>query len=213
MKSSQEDIALLEIYLKGRLSAEASAAIEDRLAAEADLLEDYKELKILTEGIRVSALNEKLSMLQDWENKHQTNPGKSIKWRKWLGLIFLVSMAGYLFYLFTLKEGKKVPVEYEGLYAQRFDEELILHKTKRAVVQTDSLSQEQRRAYEMYSIQLFDEAIPLLDDLWESKKDTLALFYLGVSRIGIGEKEAGLDILQRPELKKYSDQTNLFIHH
>jgi hypothetical protein len=60
---------------------------------------------------------------------------------------------------------------------------------------------------------LFDEAIPLLDALWANQKDTLALFYLGVSRIGIGEIKEGAEIMQRSELKKYSEQTNIFIHH
>ena len=213
MKSSQEDIDILHQYLKGRLSAEASSAVEKRLAAEADLQDNYRQLKILTEGMRVSVLSDKLAMLQNWEKKEDHAQNAKGNWWKWIGIFFLCCLLGYLLYNYAFKEGNEIPKEYKVLYAQRFDAELILHNTKRSAVQTDSLSQEQRRAYEMYSIQLFDDAIPLLETLWETKRDTLALFYLGVSYIGVGKKDKGLKVLKRPELSNYSKQTNIIINH
>lgn len=44
-------------------------------------------------------------------------------------------------------------------------------------------------------------------------KKTRWRFDPGVSKIGVGEKVTGLDILQKPELKKYSDQIKIFIQH
>lgn len=216
MKSSNADIDMLHQYLKGRLSAEASIALEKRLKEDSDLKEDYTALKVLSEGIRVKALTEKFDMLRAWESEKTPEPNtkeNGWKWLKWIGLGLLLFLAGYLMYHFTLKEENEIPLEYKEIYAQRFDDELILHKTKRAAVQTDNLTQEQRRAYEMYSIQLFEEAIPLLDELWKSKSDTLALFYLGVSYIGTGEKDKGLKIFAQPALSNFSKQTHIFINH
>lgn len=217
MKSSQKDIEWLEGYLKGTLDEDSVRNLKARLAVEKALAEDLKELHILTQGLRVYALDEKLGMLKGHEQEVNKKDGSDHKtkpsWWTWLVVLVMALLVSYLGYHYFVNDEKKIPEEYKNIYADRFDGELILHKTMRAVLQTDSLTREQRRAYELYSIQLFDEAIPLLDALWANQKDTLALFYLGVSRIGIGQIEEGAAILQRSELKKYSEQTNIFIHH
>ena len=69
MKSSQEDIELLEAYLKGRLSTDDMSALETRMKNEPNLHADYNDLKILVEGMRASVLENKLHMLKSLENK------------------------------------------------------------------------------------------------------------------------------------------------
>jgi hypothetical protein len=221
LKSSQEDIELLDAYLKGRLDEASVSLLKARLVEEKQLSDDFKDMQILALGVRSGLLDQKLSMLKNYEQEMFTmekqkkvlENKKSQPWWKWWLLLVIIGLISYLGYQRIAVSEKKIPDEYKNIYAARFDRELILHKTMRAAVQTDSLTGEQRRAYELYSIQLFDEAIPLLDELWVIQKDTLALFYLGVSKIGVGEKVTGLDILQKPELKKYSDQIKIFIQH
>jgi len=221
LKSSQEDIELLETYLKGRLDEASVSMLKARLAAEKQLSDDFKDMQILAEGMRYGVLGDKLSMLKDYEKemftmenqKNVSENKNSQPWWKWWLVLVIIGLISYVGYQRIAGSEKKIPDEYKNIYADRFDRELILHKTMRAAVQTDSLTGEQRRAYELYSIQLFDEAIPLLDELWATQKDTLALLYLGISKIGLGEKVTGLEILQKPELKEYSEQINLFIHH
>ncbi len=223
MKSSQEDINVLNVYLKGRLSSEETNVLKERLALEMDLYADLQDLKVIQEGLRVSVLKDKMDLLRNIETEpliESNMSGASVvhsalnkKRRYWLGLLLLLIIGAMMWWFYQKQTRGSVSQEYAIIFAERFDDELILHKTMRAAVQTDELNQAQRRAYEMYSIQLFDDAIPLLDDLWISQKDTLALFYLGVSHLGIGEKEKGLLILNKPELTKYSKQTNLFINH
>ena len=221
MKSSQEDIELLETYLKGRLDEATVSMLKARLAAEKQLSDDFKDMQILAEGMRYGVLGDKLSMLKDYEKQMFTMENQknvlenknSQPWWKWWLVLVIIGLISYVGYQRIAGSEKKIPDEYKNIYADRFDRELILHKTMRAAVQTDSLTAEQRRAYELYSIQLFDEAIPLLDELWTNQKDTLALLYLGVSKIGVGEKKERLDLLQKAELKMYSDQIKIFIHH
>lgn len=223
MRSSQEDIALLDEYLKGRLSLEDTAALNERLKVEPDLSEDLQDIRIIQEVFRISELKSKLDMLRDLEKGYETKSDKinseSIKSkaerysRLWLiiGLVFISMILGWWY--FQKSSETQSSSEYASVFAEHFNEEFILHKTMRSAVQSDELSLAQRRAYELYSIQLFDDAIPLLDELWVSQKDTLALFYLGVSHLGIGDKKKGLEILQKPELIKYSEQINYFINH
>ena len=212
---------MLETYLKGRLDEASVGMLKARLAAEKQLSDDFKDMQILAEGMRSGVLDDKLSMLKDYEKQMFTMENQknvlenknSQPWWKWWLVLVIIGLISYVGYQRIAGSEKKIPDEYKNIYADRFDRELILHKTMRAAVQTDSLTAEQRRAYELYSIQLFDEAIPLLDELWTNQKDTLALLYLGVSKIGVGEKKEGLSLLQKPELKMYSDQIKIFIHH
>lgn len=211
MKSSQDDIDLLNSYLKGRLGSADAAALQERLSIDSELYSDFQDLKNIQEGIRISVLKDKLEMMKKWENEVIIKPKEN--WGKWILFTFLIILLGYFLYSIALKSKQEVPEEYKTLYASDFDKSLILHSTKRSINQVDTLSGTQKRAYEMYSIQLFDDAIPVLNELWVGQKDTLALFYLGVSHIGVGDKKQGLEILQKPELIKYSEQTNLFLNH
>lgn len=213
MRSSQEDITLLDRYIKGTLDDNEVRDLEDRLATERDLKSDLDELKILAEGMRVRTLASKLEMMKGWEEEMNIQKPANKKWWKWAIFLFFLVLTGYLLYHFTLTSKGTIPEQYKTLYAAEFDKSLILHSTKRSVTVVDELSPEQRRAYEMYSIQLFGDAIPLLEDLWINQRDTLSLFYLGVSYVGSGNVDKGLDILKKPELNKYSEQTNLFFNH
>jgi hypothetical protein len=213
LRSPQEDIELLDQYIKGTLSTPEIQVLELRLSQEQDLKNDLEALKALRQGMRAKALEEKMRMMKGWEEEIAKPEKNNKKWWKWGLIIFFLILLGYLLYNFALKTKGSVPEPYKTLYAAEFDKSLILHSTKRSVTVTDTLSPEQRRAYEMYSIQLFDDAIPLLEALWTNQKDTLSLFYLGVSYVGVGNVDIGLEILQKSELNKYSKQTNLFINH
>ncbi|MFZ1703794.1 MAG: hypothetical protein WAT79_05580 [Saprospiraceae bacterium] len=211
MKGNPEDIILLESYIKGMLSIAEKNQLEARLVKDPELAILLKELYYIKLGVRANALHEKMEAIKSFEKEDSTRTnGKSKGF--WLILLFFLATVGYLFYFFALKEVSQSETKYKGIYASLFDEQLVLHKTKRSTVQSEEIDSLQRRAYEIYSLQLFDEAVPLLETLWQEKKDTLALFYLGVSKIGIGSTQEGLSILQRTELKKYDQQTSLFFN-
>ena len=209
MRSSQEDISILENYLKGTLSAEETDRVRQRLDNEPALKEDLKVLQAVIAGTRATVLQEKMKLLKNLE-KEQTNDTKPGFPFLWPLIVLFLALAGYLLYQFTIKEKKTADTAYAYVFREAFDDQLILHKTLRSAVQTDTLTTGQRRAYELYSLQLFEEAAPLLNTLWQEKMDTLALFYLGVSQVGMGQTQEGLQTLQRQELKKYQQQIELF---
>lgn len=211
MRSSQEDIELLDLYIKGELESSQLKVLETRLSNEQDLMNDLVEMKVFLQGMRADALENKMKMMKVWEEEI-VNAKKPASRNLWIWIIIFCAVLGYLLYHFTLIKKSEIPDEYKKLYASHFDRELILHSTKRSITYTDTLSKEQRRAYELYSLQLFDDAIPLLEDLWNDQKDTLSLFYLGVSYVGMGSVDKGLKILNKPELNKYSKQKQLFYH-
>lgn len=214
MRSSQQDIDMLDRYIGKKMSREESLELEARFANDPELKADLDDLLVLGQGLRVHDLQAKLEMLKEWE-AGEKSPGKKspgtgpVNWKLPLFIIFLAAV-GFLVYKFAFSNTKNLGTDRAELYATRFDSELILHTTKRAVSQADDLTQEQRRAYELYSLQLFDEASPLLKNLWEHNSDTLALFYYGVSEMGLGHETSGLEVFANPALKKYSDKIRLF---
>jgi hypothetical protein len=220
LKSKEDDILLLDDYIKSRLSEIDKITVESRLLTESDLKEDYDYLKAVANASRANVLQDKLKMLQEEEliiktaseSKdaaaiHQLEPVKNndkIWWKVGLvaGLLGVMPLIGKYY---IENQGPKYPAEYADLFENRFEEELILHTTYRSVEPTDTYTPEQRRAYELYSIKEFEMAAPLLENLWEDKRDTLALFYWGVSEIGRGEVEEGKEILHKKELHKYEN--------
>lgn len=215
MKNSISDLDLLEGYLFGNLDEASKLNLEKRLESDVTLKADLDDLRILTSGIRINHLNTKLQLLKEIESgdsTHDKGAKEIVKVHNSLWLWLIISLVLFIIAFFTYKylavDDDNIPIEYAQVFKEHFDNELILHKTVRAVDQVDSLSVNQRRAYEMYSLQLFSEATPLLKTLWDMDRDTLALLYQGVSEIGMGNQAEGLEILSRSELKKYQTQIN-----
>lgn len=219
MRSSQEDITLLDRYIKGTLDDQEIRDLETRLATETDLKSDLDELRVLAEGMRVRTLASKLEMMRGWEEEMDTS-SQTLKNEKISGSIFtnkrillaasvvLVLIIGWWWmkYKNVLEPQRKYAIFSED----QFDENLILHSIKRSVIQDSGLNQDQQRAYQLYSLKLFDEASPLLRKLWENQSDTLALFYYGVCEMGLGHEKVGRQVFTKPELHKYREQIKLF---
>ena len=203
MKSSQEDIDLLKAYIKGRLSPEEKSALDIRLANETNLNSDYHDLKVLSEGMRVSVLENKLNLLKDLENsippvapnENKNNSPSFFPSKKlWMAGIIVVLIT--LFGWWILKENKSPLSEKSTpLFAEKFDREFILHTIERSADGPDSLTIEQKIAYDLYAIQEFEDAIPKLHQLWKMQHDTIAYFYLGISYMATGNKSEAQKIL------------------
>ncbi|MBK8624155.1 MAG: hypothetical protein IPN86_00850 [Saprospiraceae bacterium] len=108
------------------------------------------------------------------------------------------------------KREKVYNVHYAIFEDKQFENELILHSTKRAIKQDIILSADQRKAYELYGLMLFEEASPLLLKLWNTKSDTLALFSHGVCEMGLGHEKTGRQIFIKSELTRYQDKIRKF---
>jgi len=208
LKSSQEDIELLEAYLKGRLNTDDMSALETRLKNEPDLNADYNDLKVLVEGMRASVLENKLQMLKSLENKetpvspnvNKKRPASFLSTKRiWLAGIIIVLITLFGWWIMHEKVST-VSEKSKQLFAERFDRELILHRTERSAGGNDSLTLKQKIAYDLYAIQEFEEAIPKLNELWKIQHDTTAYFYLGVCYLATGNTSEGNKILSDPAI-------------
>jgi hypothetical protein len=215
VKSSEADIELLEQFLRDDLDESSKVSLLSRLKVESELAEDFAFIQNIRKGASANRLSEKLTFVQSLEDEMvNETPTKEVSIFgkvKWIAVAAsLLLIAGTVWWYSNGNGSSNESSLYAELIDQKFDDEFILHTTKRAIKQEMTLSPEQQRAYEMYSIKLFDESSPLLLDLWEKQKDTLALFYHGVAEMAKGNKEMGEKIFSHPALEKYQEQIAFF---
>ena len=209
MKSNQEDISLLDDYLKGQLDDEATKKLLERLTVDAALAEDLEFLKSGANALRVNTLDEKLIMLKAIEASDK-KIGAAKRQKKTILIWLLLLLVVLILLVWKIRNENPHTLAYQDVFASKFDTELILHKTYRSEGNDAQLNLDQQRAYEMYSLQMFEEAIPILEKLWSQQKDTLALFYLGVSKYGVGKSDEGATIFGMEEMRKYQQQAKIF---
>ncbi len=203
---SEKDIEFIDNYLKGKLNKNEMDLFNERLSNDNEFAMSYNEIKVFASALKSSVLKEKMSMLKEFDkSKNKAKQSKSFSlYYKIAAAVAIFAIALIFFNKGNSIVGNDVDRgRYTDMFGEKFSENLILHETLRAAEPTDNLTQEQRRAYELYSIQEFDMASPLLKTLWETKKDTLALFYHGVSELGRGNVKVGEEVLKRAELMSY----------
>ncbi len=208
MRSSQEDIELLEQYIKGTLEMSEIQALESRLSNEQDLKSDLEVLTELRRGMRAKALEEKMRMMRRWEDelvsseKNNTKTGSEIKifnLKKIMAAACIVILLGVGWWWMTsINETTD-----QNKYAWNDEEfyKYILHRNERST--SIDVNKLKSKAYNLFTIQEFEEAKPQLESLWQNNQDTLAYFYLFITQLSIGKKNEAKNIFMSPALKNY----------
>ncbi len=201
MRSSQQDIELLEAYIKGALDKETHTELEKRLAAEPDLFEDYKDLKVMIQGIRAHTLDEKYKQLKRLEDglDNTTTIKKNDSFLKMVFLVVIVIALLLTISKFLLQNDTSKDVSF----ALNDDEfyRYVLHRTERSTEM--DIDTQKTMAYNLFVIKDFKKAKPMLTTLWQERKDTLSYFYLGITELSLGNKEKAQKILSSNALDLY----------
>lgn len=205
MRSSQDDIILLDAYIKGSLDADATSALESRLVQDTNLKADLEDLKVLQQGMRAKALTDKLEMMRGWEEEvagkeiskeKEAKPVSIIFIKKWIAAASIVLLLAVGWW-WIAKESK------HQQYAWKDEEfyKYILHRTERS----NDIDKDQQKtlAYNLFTAKHFSEAKPKLESLWVNQRDTLAYFYLGITEVSLGNKEKAKAIFNAGELVNY----------
>jgi hypothetical protein len=198
LRSREEDIILLENYLKGNLSEKQMAEVASRIEHEKDLGLDFQDLKTLSAGIRLSELKGKMDLLKRVEGEMSSTKRKTnIKWQWIVSVILILAIAGFWF----LKKANNNDMTTYVMNDEEFYK-YILHSNERSLSSDNNPNA--TKAFNLFTAKEFELAEPLLIDLWESKKDTLAYYYLGITYIQLNNCEKANLILSTQELAKYS---------
>jgi hypothetical protein len=202
---------MLDKFLNNALSDKETEIIIDRLKTDKDLKEDLEFLKLLQKSSRHQVLTDKKSYLEQLESGHSYDVKKNSSRAKlmWTILAIIGALIIGIIFFYKMQRTKDQNI-YASVFSEQFESKLILHKVYRSTEKDTIYTEDQLRAYDLYSIKEFDLCIPLLHKLWKDKSDTLALFYIGVCEIGRGNYKKGKDVFERSELEKYREEINLF---
>lgn len=183
---TDQELHWIESYLKGKMNEEERLTFEQRMQTDADWKKQVSQVRSVMIAIRQSALDDKRNLLKEVESKEKNFTATGYRIRplhRWISAAAVIFIGIILFFLINKPEN-----EIKNQYlAENFDK-FILHSTVRGNNDIDSLTKEQRYAYNLFAAKEFKKAIPELEKLWKTESDTLALFYLDVSNIVLKNK-------------------------
>jgi tetratricopeptide (TPR) repeat protein len=187
MENSLTDIEWIERYLDNTLSTEERKWMEQRLAEEPELNNQYKEHRQLIEGIRYAHLHEKLLQLRALEKTmpsiaHKPKRGNQIMlyWKP-------MAAAATITILMTVYFITNRPVKSEELFAQYFQTyPNVFEPTVRGDIQADKRSD----AFGAYDRGDYKTAAILFEQLLKDKEEPGILILLGNANLVLGNVEA-----------------------
>jgi len=199
---------LIDAYLRDELQGEEKIKFEERLSKDEDLKREFNEVYELKQALRYNDLSNKLDFVKDLElSISREDQKKNNRLGAILGGIVIILLI--LFVWWKFKPVQSHHLSNENKYAHHFEDEafdnLIEHNSVRSVQKPIKYTDEQLKAYNLYAIQSFENAIPLLEELWVNQRDTLAYFYLGVSYLGLNQEEKAKEILNNPTVGAFKN--------
>ena len=187
-----QDIEMINRYLRHEMTEQERSDIADRIENDQAFRATYMDLRSIQLGLKADDLEDKLKMLQNLESDSVTQNisdsarRSSSSWI-WIGAL-LLGITGLLWYLVGAKPEKSLEKPPMAEFS-----EYVRHDRTRSAIPVANVDKE--KAYDLFVLREFEEAIPLLEDLWEEENDTLALYYLGVSYHFVGEVEKSQKLL------------------
>ena len=210
------DDVLIDRFLRGELTEEEKKNFQQKLEEEGGFSQKVREMEEISSGIRESVLQEKRELLAGFEDEilsegeqsvesgelitGQSDLKRRINMRRlwWLATAAAVFIGVVMFW--PHEEVKGPSEKYADLFGDDFETSYVLHSVKRGETGSPKSSNKER-AYNLYSARMFEEAIPSLRKEWANNQDTLALYYLGISYLGVGKDEQGEEILLMEDVK------------
>jgi len=158
------------------------------LEADPAKMEAFQTVKLLQSATRLEKLQEKLAMLREYDATLESKPK-----RRWL---YMVAAAASILILIVITwgvitgPGGEVGANANSIYyAENFQRDFVMHDADHGVEFLSPELKLQKRAYDLYALGAFEDAIPYLDELWTNDQDVLALFYLIVSYHDTGQEK------------------------
>lgn len=209
-----EDIVLLDAYLNDQLGGREKKAVEKRLQLDAKFAELANDLEIFSEGIKRKYKERLKAELQLFEktlpaieryhdetvissNRSRQSEASSgsykVWWKKyvslgipaeklaktWLSTVGSIVVIGIIIWLLMPNRSPE-----ERLFAEYFEPTKMEETRSRTVKTKEQLRAE---ATQEFNKDHFTNAIPLLQELFESHKDTTSLYFMGLAQLGNGQ--------------------------
>lgn len=190
----------IDQYLNNELTDVEMATFEKKIRRNPNLKKEVNDLRLLRLGIRESTLQDKVKMLKQYDaeefvsNNENTSQGSNVRtllFSKILGVAAsLIVLVGAFWVWNTLESGNTSG----DIYAEYFEP-----YPSDVVVSRSASSQETliQNAHGAYQNENYKTAAPLFEKLYEQDRDTMSLFYAGISYLGYKDYENAKRILNQ----------------
>lgn len=186
----ENEFALLDDYLAGRLAPEARHLLELRLATDYDLKQQLEEMAALQEGIRSAGRKEMLSEIEGWERTAQHKEGVAVPlWRKpWAVGIAATVLIAITWFLFSPDQKPS-----NELFAKNFEPypNVVMPAVRGSSPDSPLPLKE---AFSAYDNEEYERAATLFENV-EVKNETVWL-YLGNCYLGLGKAAEAIRVLE-----------------
>jgi hypothetical protein len=156
-----------------------------------------------TAGESISEKGEKLDdapLHQDSSNVQSSALPRKVIRRWWMGVAAgVVILMGALFFMTDRRTEGSAGRQYVLDHFEQF----ILHDKSRGAG-TEIQAEIDKRGYDLFVVQDFLSAIPILRSNWELASDTMSYFYLGLALMAKDESEESIQVLTSNSLKNYN---------
>lgn len=206
--AEENEIALIESYLQGELSAEREQEVEERLKADADFKSLFDDTKVMIEGLnklRHKSLLGRIDQLElglgnPLEVKEEV---KTIFWTvqriaaTFIGLAVVALASWYIIRDDGTINGVALYEEYHQVYPN------VLVPTTRSEEELTLIT----KTFRAYDQQVYDSAGLLFTELLKEDKREFVRFYAALAYIEMDKSNLGIDMLKTIISEKGDFQT------
>jgi len=185
----ENDIELIDQYLRGELSETEAEEVRQRLVQEKDFAQLYEDLSHIQKGLEQVSIEAAWEVIQQTESELADSGGtdaQRFNWKLWLSVaasLVLVAVTWVL--LLTNTTPEKLYAEYFEVYPN------VEAPIYRDSAQADSLTVKDL-AFRRYADEDYDMAIELFESIVNPDEGTR--FYLGMSYLTKGEAKKAATI-------------------
>lgn len=196
MKDEEQDIALIESYLLGRLNESELSAIQERLETDSTFKSLHDEMHYLITGVQNASSNEKLEIIRSFESKgaHKKNRQMGIYFKLAASFALIISIFFVVRYFHN--PAKDLFTQFHETFPNQ-----ILPLTRDQNIPTGI----KENAYYAYDIGDYEKAIELLNQLPMEEDDGAPIFYVGLSQLELKKADQAIE-----SFKRYLSQYDIF---
>jgi len=204
-------------YLRGEMTPEEAIGFEQKMEENPEFKAEVEFQRDVYKGVELSVrsrIKERLKALEAQNPAADQAPGKSINYKKWLGLaasIVVLIGIGLLANKTLFHEPTKQDIVQD--YYKPYPD-YITDQT-RGNNKNSEFDQEVHKAMDLYTNQHYDEAIPLLEGaISKEENHDQVQFYLGNAYLANGNPRKAIDVFEKNQgnlSKEYAPKNQWYL--
>lgn len=155
-------------YLRGEITLDENSMNNEELQL-------LQETSLIKEALRINELKKHKALIDNIELEYTEKKSKLLQIRTLRTIAACVSIFICSLFLFNIYNVEFDPTDY------------AIHTSVRSDIQSPLYNQDQLKAYNLFIIGNYTDAIPLLKELRVSQDDTISQYYLALSYYALGE--------------------------